>query len=145
MSAMQKRFSKYATTAALSSAMWEFLHGRKGSAVVTPIADIPQFVVGGILGLATSFVTDMAHHYVVPHLSADRRLQHTESAVINVATGASAYVLGAQAMNSNLIQDTGGITTMAVIGGVSEITSQWLYESVLLPWIDVNASSAASF
>jgi hypothetical protein len=145
MSDMKKRLTKYTSTAVVSGAMWQLLHASKGNNINTPVGQVPTWVVGGALGVVGSFSADLVHQFVLPHISSDKRFQHVEAAVLNVGASSGAYVLGSQALNSSLISDTGGVQMMAVIGGVSELASEWVYLNVLLPFVDADSANASSF
>ena len=122
---------KYATHGAAGGLVWNFLWGSNG-AVRTPFGDVPVWGVGFGLGVASSVVTDMAHAFILPYVSENKKFSHYESALLAPAASAAAILIGATVVNPNLIAATGYVQ-LAGIAAVSEILAQYTFENFTNP------------
>jgi hypothetical protein len=128
---------KYATQAAVAAASFQALAQMKGwgsFAVPMMNIDVPPAIVGAVLGVGGAVLADVAHDYVVPHLSKDDRLRHVEGAVFAPAVSAAAFAGGIQILNSEGLEST-GLSNVLLHGAATELVAQWIYENIVAPYV----------
>ena len=127
---------KYATQAAVGAASFTAMAKMNGWSVMTvPMlnANVPLPLVGAALGVAGAVVADLAHDYVMPHLSKDDRLRHVEGAIVAPAVSAAAFAGGIKVLNSDSLK-AAGVSNVLIQGAASELVAQWLYENIVAPY-----------
>lgn len=132
---MGKRLLRYSTSAGVGSALWWLLHSGKGTGNVRAFnMNIPVWAMGGILGVSTTIVADMAHSFILPHINENKRLQHFESALLAPAVGGGAFV-GATKLANDVLPSELGYTEVFLNGAGGEILSAWIFENLVNPMI----------
>ena len=136
MSAASKAV-KYATHGAVSAGMFKFASSGLGNTISLGGVDVPTWVVGGAVGAGASMLSDMAHAWILPHISANKRFENLESAALAPAVSAGATVALYKALGA---AGDGGIDLKqaALIGAAGEIISVYAYGNVVLPQLDTN-------
>ena len=97
-------------------------------------ATIPVFVLGGVIGLSSSFFVDAFSDIILPHIPLSEKYKKTESIVVHILLGGSAFVLipkilysisgeGARLDNNKLAMFAGAGVATEVI---SQLLSTWL-------------------
>ncbi len=129
------RVTKYGSTAAISAALFQMANSGYSS-MKTPIGTIPVPVAGALIGVGASVLSDMLHAWLLPHINNDKRLTSVEGALLTPAMGGGGFLLGSYMMNPGALNSNAEIRNLFLVGAASEVLSQWLYQSVLLPVVD---------
>jgi len=132
------RLGKYSSHAVISGGLFHFMNSSKGAAVLVNGVRIPISVFGAGVGVASTFVNDIAHSYVLPHLSADARINFIESHMLSPVVSGGVYYLATKLLTPG-VADSVPMLELAGIGAISELVSQFTYETLLLPWINKDA------
>lgn len=106
--------------------------------------NVPSYAIGAGLGVAGSFIADMAHDFVLPHISKDDRLRHVEGAVFAPAVSAATFYAGLAVLHPAATAQVG--RTMVLLQGAgSELAAQWMYENLLSPFVVDDFKESSSF
>jgi hypothetical protein len=110
------------------------ISGAIGSVAITQLSGGTQFIYNGktyslyalgfALGFGSSFVSELAHNYVLPHTPGHAKYQNLESMVLSLATSGGAFVLGARILNENITMQEA--RTFAIAGAASEVLSSYI-------------------
>lgn len=87
-------------------------------------------VVGFVIGAAASVITDITTAFILPHITKDRRTRHFESLALTLGTSAAVFWAVPRFMAAGGDQNSSTTVQNLMLAGVlSEIISQWIYES----------------
>jgi len=92
---------------------------------------MPALAAG--VGFASGMLGDVAHHYILPHLSADSRLSNLESLIFLPAAGAFLTNFAYNKANPRASEDFGSESLFA-LGAASVVGGLWLHDMFLAPW-----------
>lgn len=140
---MSRPVYKYLSQAAVGGALLGSTVGFNATLNVGGMA-VPSYAIGAGLGVAGSFIADMAHDYVLPHISKDDRLRHVEGAVFAPAVSAATFYAGLSILHPSAVAETGR-TMLLLQGAGSELAAQWVYENVLAPFVTEDFKETSSF
>src|SRR3954470_15581026 len=59
-------------------------------------------LLGAVLGAGSSFVSEVAHNYILPHIPGNMKYVQFESMVLSVASSGGAFVLASKLINKNV-------------------------------------------
>ena len=110
-----------------------------GAVAISQIAGSQEFVyngqryslytLGAVLGFGSSFVSEMAHQYIFPHIPHINKYAHLESMVFSVAVSAGTFVAGAKMLNQNLNMQEAKV--FAAAGAISEAVASYVASNLL--------------
>lgn len=126
---------KYGSTAAVGGALFGLMYKDSGS-LITPIGNIPVPVAGGLISVGASMLSDMAHAWILPHLSDSKRLQAMESKLLTPAMGGVGFIALAYIANPYVLSDTKTTRNLFLLGAMSEILGQFAYEALIAPMLE---------
>jgi hypothetical protein len=89
----------------------------------------PLWALGLGLGMASSFVAELAHNYVLPHIPGHEKYLTIESMVLSVAASSGAFVVGAKIINSDI--NMAEMKTFIMVGGAAEVLSGYIATNML--------------
>lgn len=92
----------------------------------------------GLLGVGGSFVSEVAHQWILPLIPSNSKFAQTESMLLSPLVNAGLFAMGTNLFyQRNSILDTNQIDLIkpALLGGASEIGGQYLFEAVLQPYL----------
>ncbi len=127
MSALKSLIGKPAISAGISAVALPYVSG--GTEFLYQGQRYPLWALGAGLGAGSSFVSELAHNYILPHIPGNVKYAHLESMVLSVAASGGAFVLGAKIINSNLNMDES--RKFFMVGALTEITSSYLASNFL--------------
>ena len=93
---------------------------------------VPTWVVTGAGALVAGYVGEMAHQYVLPHLSPNAKFAQAESAILSPAVAGMTQVALLEVLSKGSMSDGRMLKTFAV-GAISDIAAQYAYEQTLVP------------
>jgi len=113
--------------AACSAAAYYFIG--KGNVVLPMLnSKVPVWAFYGGAGAASSYVAEIAHSYILPHISPNNKFANMEAMVLGPAAAAGAIVLASGVANPALISQV-GLPTTAMLGAGAEIAGHYVYET----------------
>jgi hypothetical protein len=68
---------------------------------------LPLYQITGVAAAVASLFGDIAHSFILPHISKNKRMESAESAVLNIALNAVVYQGLLYVLNPNAIQAIG--------------------------------------
>jgi hypothetical protein len=89
----------------------------------------PLWGLGAALGFGSSFVAELVHKYILPHIPGNEKYLTIESMVLSIASSGGAFVLGAKLINSDL--NMGEMKTFAIAGAAAEVLSGYIATNIL--------------
>ena len=89
----------------------------------------PTWLVGAGLGLVSSVASELIHHSVLPHIHVSKKMENSASAVVNPASSAAAWWLGARLGNVNLANTE--TTQLLAMGAVTEFVGNYVQKIAL--------------
>jgi hypothetical protein len=92
-------------------------------------ARYPLWGLGLGLGVASSFIAEVTHNYVLPHIPGNEKYMTIESMVLSVASSSGAFVIGAKIINSDI--NMSEMKTFAMAGAAAEVLSGYLATNFL--------------
>lgn len=140
---MSRPVYKYLSQAAVGGALLGATVGYDATMRIGGM-QVPSYAIGAGLGVAGSFLADMAHDYVLPHISKDDRLRHVEGALFAPAVSAATFYAGLTLLHPSAVAEAGR-TMVLVQGAGSELAAQWLYENILSPYVTEDFKESSSF
>ena len=127
MSDIKKLFMKPAISGGIAAIALPQLSG--GSEYIYNGKRYPLWGLGMALGFGSSFVAEMAHRYILPHIPGNEKYMTIESMVLSLASSGGAFVLGAKLINTDLNMQEA--KTFAMAGAAAEILSGYIATNVL--------------
>jgi hypothetical protein len=118
---------KPAVSGAIAAVTLPMLSG--GSEFVYNGQRYPLWALGLGLGMASSFLAELAHTYVLPHIPYHEKYLTIESMVLSVAASSGAFVVGAKIINSDI--NMAEIKTFMMVGAASEVLSGYISTNLL--------------
>ena len=113
--------------------------GAIGSVAITQLSGGREFVYNGkryslyglgfALGFGSSFLSELTHNYILPHIPGNAKYQHLESMVLSVATSGGAFAIGARLLNENITMTEA--RTFAMAGAAAEVLSSYVATNFL--------------
>src|SRR3990167_8275525 len=64
----------------------------------------PFWAIAGGFGFASTFVTEIAHNYIMPHIVKEDKLRHYESIALSLVSSGLSYVILARLLSNNNIE-----------------------------------------
>lgn len=90
----------------------------------------------GILGVGGSFASELAHNWLLPNIPGNSKFSQTESMLLAPAVNAGIFALGTKfVVSGSVFEPNVDLIKPALLGGGSEILSQYVFESVIKPYV----------
>lgn len=96
---------------------------------------VPSYYVTGAVGALSSVVGEMAHRFILPHLSPNEKFAQVESSILSPAVAGAAQVGVLEMLAPGSAQSV-GFTKVFAIGAGAEIVGQYAWEQTLMPLED---------
>jgi hypothetical protein len=87
------------------------------------------WMLGMGLGVASSFISEVIHKYVLPNIPGHEKYMTLESMVLSIASSAGVFALGAKMVNGSVTMSE--LRTFAMAGAASEVLSGYLATNFL--------------
>ena len=114
-----------ATTAAIAGG-WTY--ATDGTARVPFMGQsVPLWGLTAGVGAGASMAADYAHDLILPQLDASLKFDDMGAAGLTLASGGAAYAGLTSAIDSRLMNETGGFWQVAAVGAGSVAAGHWLY------------------
>jgi hypothetical protein len=126
-STIKSLLGKPAISGAIAAVSLPMLSG--GSEFVYNGTRYPLWALGLGLGVASSFMAELAHNYVLPHIPGHEKYLTIESMVLSVAASSGAFVIGAKIINTDI--NASEMKTFAMVGAASEVLSGYIATNFL--------------
>jgi len=96
---------------------------------------VPSWYVTGSVGAASSLLGDLAHSWILPHLSPNDKFAQFESSLLSPAIAGAAQVAALEWLSPGSVMGDTGVGTVKVmaLGAGAEIAGQYVYEQSLVP------------
>lgn len=94
---------------------------------------VPLFVVGAMLGFASSFTTDLISDMVLSHIPQSKKFKHVESIVLHILVSGSAFALVPKilyTLDGETGFDMSKMKLFAMAGAAAESVSQIIHEFI---------------
>lgn len=89
----------------------------------------PLWALGAGLGFGSSFVSELAHKYVLPHIPGNEKYMTMESMVLSLASSGGAFVIAAKLINAEV--NMSEMKTFAIAGMAAEVLSGYVSTNFL--------------
>lgn len=91
----------------------------------------------GLLGVGGSFVSELAHNWLLPYLPGNDKFAQTESMLLAPAVNAGIFALATKMFIPPLsaFDPRLDLVRPALLGAGAEIGGQYVYEAVLMPYL----------
>lgn len=91
----------------------------------------------GALGVGGSFIGELAHNWILPHIPSNSKFLNTESMILSPAVVGGVFALGTKYMVSpnGTFDQPVPLYKPFLLGAGSEIAGSYAYEAVLKPYL----------
>lgn len=96
--------------------------------------DVPVYAAAGIAAGVGSFGADILSQYILPNIDQSQKLAYTEGKLLSPLITAAATSAAFWVMNPATLSDAAG--SIALLGGLSEISGMYAWESVIGPYLN---------
>lgn len=89
----------------------------------------PLYALGALLGFGSSFTSEVAHNYILPHIPGNMKYVKLESMVVSLSASGGSFVLASKLLNNNLNMQE--VRNFFITGAATEVISSYLATNVL--------------
>lgn len=93
---------------------------------------VPSWYVTGAVGAASSVVAEMAHAWILPHLSPNEKFAQVESSILAPVIAGVAQVAALEFISPGASTSI-GLTKVFATGAGAEIVGQYVWEKSIVP------------